>query len=227
MLHLRPWRVGTFYCSCRDFPFSPVLSSIYHHASGFPSRKGRGMKPFLSPSCDGSTLTIATSEDGDAPSAASDSMAGNEEHLQNQDAEADSIITSEALSNPAFYKRFLDWIDLSAEAMLVTVLLSFFFRGLVTDFRFIPSLSMYPTLEVGDRIVAEKVSYYFRKPHINDIVIFTAPPVLQERGYTSGDVFIKRVVAGPGDMVEASGFINFEIIPPGMGRFVLMYLDLK
>ena len=69
------------------------------------------------------------------------------------------------------------------------------FRLFVAEAYAIPSGSMEGTLEVGDRIVAEKVSYRFGAPAAGDIVTFRD---LDDPART----LVKRVVATEGQMVD-------------------------
>jgi signal peptidase I len=89
---------------------------------------------------------------------------------------------------------------------------------LVKPYR-IPSESMVPTLEVGQRVLVNRIGSRFGDPSVGDVVVFH-PPAGAERSNECGggppppsqvcitptderaDVnFIKRVVAGPGDRV--------------------------
>lgn len=72
----------------------------------------------------------------------------------------------------------------------------------VVETRYIPSLSMFPTLEEGDRLVTEKITYRFvHPPERGDMIIFYPPPeVVPERDTST--TFIKRIVALEGDAVE-------------------------
>jgi signal peptidase I len=83
----------------------------------------------------------------------------------------------------------------------------------------IPSESMEPTLDVGQRVLVNRFLYHFTDPGIGDIVVFH-PPAGAERGPECGrpptpqqacavstadrssENFIKRIVAGPGDRLS-------------------------
>lgn len=119
------------------------------------------------------------------------------------------VVCSEPLSNKLkvsktrWVSKLLNICSDDAKAAFTALSVSIMFKSSLAEPRSIPSASMSPTLDKGDRIMAEKVSYIFRNPEISDIVIFRAPPILQHIfGCSAGDVFIKRVVALAGDIVE-------------------------
>ena len=88
------------------------------------------------------------------------------------------------------------------QIIVIALALALVIRAFVAEPRFIPSESMLPTLEVGDRLVVEKISYQFRAPAIGEIVVFDPPQQLQLQGYAKDQAFIKRVMGTPGQIIQ-------------------------
>jgi signal peptidase I len=86
--------------------------------------------------------------------------------------------------------------------LVLAVGLAVFIRTFVAEPRYIPSESMLPTLEIGDRLIVEKLSYYTHLPQRGDIIVFAPPIKLREQGYLEDQAFIKRVIGLPGDKIE-------------------------
>jgi signal peptidase I len=93
------------------------------------------------------------------------------------------------------YRPVLEWTIILMVVLLCTVVL----RTYVVQSFSIPSLSMYPTLQVGDRIIVNKLSYDLHSIHRGDIVVFRRPP-LEDQEYAD---LVKRVIGLPGETISS------------------------
>lgn len=115
--------------------------------------------------------------------------------------------TAEVLSNPPHENSAFKWIVNAGEILLVifvTLFAVMLFKAFVVGTYEIPSESMLNTIEIGDRVAAERVSYKFREPSYGEIVTFKDP---QEEKRT----LIKRVIAVGGqsvDLIDGKVFID-------------------
>jgi signal peptidase I len=117
------------------------------------------------------------------------------------------------------YRVVIEWTIILMAVLLCTVVL----RTYVVQSFSIPSLSMYPTLQVGDRIIVDKLSYHLHAVHRGDIVVFARPP-LEDQEYAD---LVKRVIGLPGETISSKdGFIYINgkrldepWLPPGSASF--------
>lgn len=68
-------------------------------------------------------------------------------------------------------------------------------RPFVAQAYYVPSESMVPTLQVDDRLLANRLTYRLREPRRGEIILFKAPPAATS---TPTD-YVKRLVGLPGD----------------------------
>jgi signal peptidase I len=105
--------------------------------------------------------------------------------------------------------------------ILMAFVLALLIKTFLIQAFYIPSGSMEPTLEPGDRVIVVKVPYYFHDPQRGDVIVFEDPdPSTQpDRGLVGGVVhwlvqglgaappdnedFVKRVIGLPGETVWA------------------------
>ena len=93
-------------------------------------------------------------------------------------------------------RNVVEWVAIVAAALAVALVVKTF---LIQAF-FIPSLSMFPTLHEGDRVLVNKLSYRLHDVHRGDLVVFERPPGQPESQIKD---LIKRVVGLPGETIES------------------------
>jgi len=127
-------------------------------------------------------------------------MTSEAQTTESQPSEATTQSQSQNLQNSS-KSGFWQSQRENLQILAIALLLAFLIRVFIAEPRYIPSDSMVPTLNVGDRLVVEKVSYRFHLPQRGDIIVFDPPVQLQFQGYTADQAFIKRVIGEPGQVV--------------------------
>lgn len=97
-----------------------------------------------------------------------------------------------------------------AVIVVVAVVVSLTLRTYVVQTYYIPSGSMIPTLQVGDRIVVDKLALDWGTIHRGDILVFHSPPS-EDCGGEREPILVKRVIGLPGDHLYSVGntiFVN-------------------
>ncbi|HBC97690.1 MAG TPA: signal peptidase I [Clostridium sp.] len=81
------------------------------------------------------------------------------------------------------------------KSILIAIIAAFLIITFIFETVSVDGHSMDPTLSNGDRLIVEKVSYYFRAPKPGDIVVIKYPANPKEK-------FIKRVIGVGGDRIK-------------------------
>ena len=101
-----------------------------------------------------------------------------------------------------YLKKTLYYVETIGTALVLVVIIQRFYIG---NFK-IPTGSMIPTIEIGDRVFADMVSYKFTTPKRNSIIVFEEP-------MRDEDLYTKRAMGLPGERIKIEDdilYINGE-----------------
>ena len=80
------------------------------------------------------------------------------------------------------------------------------FRSALADWYVVPSGSMYPTVMIGDRIIANRIAYDLKLPFTDIVLEHVADPkrgdIVTFASPVDGTRLVKRLIGVPGDRVE-------------------------
>lgn len=132
----------------------------------------------------------------------------------------DEVMAESAVSTDGFrsseLRTILEWLAVIGSALAVALLI----KAFVLQAFWIPSESMETTVNAGDRILVNKVSYRLHEVRRGDLVVFR-----KIEGTVGEDDLIKRAIALPGETIEVRDDGRIWIWGPGEGPEDALLLD--
>jgi signal peptidase I len=93
----------------------------------------------------------------------------------------------------------------TAICLVIALAIAIGIRTYVFQAYFVPSSSMEPTLQIGDRILVDKFDFNYHSIHAGDIIVFHTPPAARKDCATTDGDLVKRVVATGGETIWSKG----------------------
>lgn len=84
------------------------------------------------------------------------------------------------------------------EILITALVIALVIRTFVVEVTRVPTESMVPTIQAGDRLLTDKILFRVTGIRHGDIVVFTPP-------FASADPYVKRVIGLPGDRINVRG----------------------
>lgn len=147
------------------------------------------------------------------------SVTGTDGPLPNSQL-VDDVMVEADVSTDGFrasdLRTILEWLAVIGSALAVALLI----KAFVLQAFWIPSESMETTVNRGDRILVNKVSYRLHEVRRGDLVVFN-----KLEGTAGTDDLIKRAIALPGETIEVRDDGRIWIWGPGEGPEDALLLD--
>jgi signal peptidase I len=127
------------------------------------------------------------------------------EKLSWQDLDDKQSIDHTPLQEQTGFGRILrEW----GPVLFAAIVIALFVRLVLVQAYHIPSASMVPTLETGDRVVVNRLSYQFGEIERGQVVVFSKP-----QGTDGENDLIKRVIGLPGETIR---FVDNQVYINGL-----------
>lgn len=125
------------------------------------------------------------------------------EPVADADAQETVVRESDESGTRSGLRNSVEWAAILIGAVVVATIV----KAFLIQAYYIPSLSMYPTLDKDHRVLVNKLSYELHDVHREDLVVFKRPGDPSGAGGSCGagaapKELIKRVVAVGGDVIE-------------------------